>query len=77
MKDSELQKLYETVMDGMVHCGWLLGYSRTHGKGFHLNWTEAGTAASVQLKKWAESMRLLDGDAPAVFCYELAKGDGW
>ncbi len=74
MNDAQMKALFERVMDRMVKAGWLLSYTFSEGHGFHLNWTEAGTLASVQLKKWAEALGLLDSDDRPVFCYELSKG---
>lgn len=69
--DAEMRKLFESVMDRMIKCGWLHSYFYTDGKGFHLNWTERGTFVSQRLKLWDSQLSLHDGDTCPILACEL------
>lgn len=75
MTNDQMKALYSGVMDRMVAAGWLLSYTFTEGKGFHLNWSEAGGIGSMALKLIAETYSLADDDRSAVCFDKLTRGE--
>lgn len=66
--NEEIEKLYVELFDKMTLVGWLKRFTFTDGKGYHLTWTEEGSARSVFLKIIAEKFSLTKDDrAPHVF----------
>ncbi len=70
----EMDALHTRLFDRMVERGWLLRYTLTKGKGFHLTWLKKGAMASVLLKNWGLALRIPDGDNYAFIVTELAHG---
>jgi hypothetical protein len=54
-----------SVLDRMVKAGWVSGYGIQDGRGFLIQWTDAGTAATKQLR------HLFDQLGPELFGDEL------
>ncbi len=65
--DDGIERIYIELLDKMTLAGWLKAYSKIDGKGFHLTWTEEGTAKSNFLKLIAERLSLCtDSKAPLI-----------
>jgi hypothetical protein len=75
MTNEQIKALYTGVMDRMVATGWLLSYTFTECKGFHLNWTERGGLQAMAIKRIAETYGLADDDRAPVCFDKLTRGE--
>lgn len=74
--NDEAKAIFTRVMDRMVQAGWLHSHTFTEGKGFHLNWTEAGAQRARLLHSIATAFRLNGHDyRPTVAFDKLAHGE--
>ena len=73
--EDELRRLHEEVLEAMLKAGWLLNYTFTVGKGWHLGWTEEGTQRAVLLKEIATNHRLQHDDRAPMCFDKLTRGE--
>lgn len=65
---ARLDQLHEEIFQLMLKAGWLLNFSFTVGKGWHLGWTEEGSPRAAALKSIATTFGLQNDDrAPLIF----------
>ena len=74
MKDAEAMALLEKIMDRMVKAGWLLQYTFTEGKGFHLAWAPDAVVKVGTLRKLVATYRLTSSESMVVAFTKLAQG---
>src|SRR5262249_42515671 len=75
LTDAEMQGQFASMMDRMLVARWLLCYTFTDGKGYHLTWTVLGAERAVRLKEIAEAFRLKGDDRAPLMFDQVAKGE--
>lgn len=72
--NQEMHAINDDLFSRMLVAGWLKNYTFTQGKGWHLQWTETGALAALELKKMRHDLALGGGDERPVIASILAHG---
>jgi hypothetical protein len=76
LNNDQMRQLFTQVMNAMVRAGWLLRFTYTDGKGFHLDWSAPGAQRVILLERIISAYGLANDDRAPMAFYKLTQGEG-